>query len=114
MTTLRAERAGEGLRAPAGRAVHRPSWIRRHRFQLLVLAPSVLLLLIFVYGFILYTGRVSLSQWQGIAPNLELQKPVGETYKALMETPHFQADLRNVIVYTVFFLALSIIGGLVL
>ena len=114
MTTLRAERTGGGLRAPAGRAVRRPSWIRRHRFQLLVLAPSVLLLLIFVYGFILYTGRVSLSQWQGIAPNLELQKPVGETYKALMETPRFQADLRNVIVFTVFFLVLSIIGGLVL
>jgi glucose/mannose transport system permease protein len=114
VTSVRVARSGGGLRASAGAAGRRPSWLLRHRFQLLVLAPSVLLLLIFVYGFILYTGRVSLSQWQGIAPNLELQKPVGETYKVLMETPRFQADLRNVVVFTVFFLALSIIGGLVL
>jgi glucose/mannose transport system permease protein len=114
VTTVREARAGGGLRAPADTAARRPSWLRRHRFQLLVLAPSVLLLLIFVYGFILYTGRVSLSQWQGIAPNLDVQKPVGQTYKVLMETPRFQADLRNVVVFTVFFLTLSIIGGLVL
>jgi glucose/mannose transport system permease protein len=125
MSIVRGTSTGGGLRAPAAPATpagakaigaprRRNSWWHRHRFQVLVLGPSVLLLLIFVYGFILYTGRVSLSQWQGIAPNLELQKPIGETYRVLAETPRFQADLRNTLVFTTLFLILSLAGGLAL
>jgi glucose/mannose transport system permease protein len=98
----------------ARRRRRRASWFARHRFQLGVLAPSLLLMAVFVYGFIAYTIRVSLSKWQGIAPTLEVQKPLGSTYETLMKTPRFQADLRNVIVFTVLFLILSIIVGLVL
>jgi glucose/mannose transport system permease protein len=118
MASTSPTRIGGGLtEAPAGRAAVKPrrhSWWRRHRFQLLALGPSALLLFVFVYGFIAYTFRVSLSKWQGIAPNLELEKPVGDTYRALLETPRFQADLRNTVVFTVLFLVLAVIAGLVL
>jgi glucose/mannose transport system permease protein len=127
MRLLRNSRAGWGLRAPAAPAAPAPAgapaarttrgrvsrW-RAHRFQLLALAPSALLLLVFVYGFIAYTLRVSLSKWQGIAPTLDLQHPVGKTYQVLAETPRFQADMRNVIVFTVLFLVLAVIGGLIM
>jgi glucose/mannose transport system permease protein len=125
MSSTPRTRIGGGLtEAPAGRAappaaaptraVRRRSWWTRHRFQLLALGPSLLLLFIFVYGFIVYTFRVSLSKWQGIAPNLELEKPLGDTYRVLLETPRFQADLRNTVVFTILFLALAVIAGLVL
>jgi glucose/mannose transport system permease protein len=108
--------AGGGLGPPATAApkVRRFSWWRRHRAQLLVLAPSALALFVFVYGFIGYTLRVSLSKWQGIAPDLSVQHPVGKTYQTLMQTPRFQADLRNTFVFTALFLLLAIVIGLIL
>jgi glucose/mannose transport system permease protein len=118
VASVRHPDVGGGLRAPAAAAprhkVHSVSWWRRNRTQLLVLAPSALALFVFVYGFIAYTIRVSLSKWQGIAPDLSVQHPVGKTYQALMETPRFQADLRNTFVFTALFLALAILAGLVL
>src|SRR6266511_1416762 len=127
MPSLRKAQSGGGLVAsPAGPAApsaaartvrakpRGSSWWHRHRFQLLALAPSMLALFIFVYGFIAYTIRVSLSKWQGIAPNLELEKPIGKTYQVLMQTPRFQADLRNTLVFTALFLILAVVGGLLL
>jgi glucose/mannose transport system permease protein len=110
-----AEAAGAVTTAPPPRRRRRRgSWFARNRFQLAVLAPSLLLMSVFVYGFIGYTVRVSLSKWQGIAPTLEVQKPLGSTYQDLIQTPRFQADLRNVVIFTVLFLILAIIAGLVL
>jgi glucose/mannose transport system permease protein len=116
VASVRNADVGGGLRAPAAAAprVRRVSWWRRHRTQLLVLAPSALALFVFVYGFIGYTIRVSLSKWQGIAPDLSVQHPVGKTYQVLMQTPRFQADLRNTFVFTALFLLLAIVVGLVL
>ena len=34
-----------------------------------LVAPSILAVLIFVYGFIAWTGRVSLSAWKGLLPD---------------------------------------------
>ncbi|MEU3794626.1 sugar ABC transporter permease [Streptomyces fructofermentans] len=92
----------------------RVSFIRRHSFSLTVLAPSVILLGIFVYGFIGYSVRVSLSQWQGLQPNLSTRQPFGQTYDDLFHTPRFQADLRNVTVFTALLLTLAVVLGLVL
>ena len=99
--------------APPQRA-RRQLPFRRSRSQLLVLAPSFLVLGIFVYGFIAYTIRVSLSKWQGVAPTLQVEHPLGTTFKALAQTPRFQADMRNVVIFTVLFLLLAILAGLVL
>jgi glucose/mannose transport system permease protein len=127
MPSLRRDSGGGGLRAPTAAAalapgrvaparphVRRASWWRRHRLQLLTLAPSALALLIFVYGFIAYTIRVSFSKYQGIAPDLSLQHPIGKTYQVLAHTPRFQADIRNTLIFTTLFLILAIVVGLLL
>lgn len=88
--------------------------LSHHRFALLTIAPSVILIAVFVYGFIGYTARVSLSKWHGFTPNLALQHPVGSTYGHLMQTARFQADLRNVFIFTTLFLVLAITIGLLL
>ena len=78
-----------------------PGWLHRHGFQAAVLIPSLTLVGIFVYGFIAYSVRVSLSRWQGLSPDLALKQPVGSTYTAMFQTSRFQADLRNILVFTV-------------
>jgi glucose/mannose transport system permease protein len=88
--------------------------LSRNRFSLITLTPTMLLVLVFVYGFIAYTVRVSLSKWRGLVQNLELKRPVGSTYNDLARTPRFQADLRNVFIFTGLFLTLAIIVGLLL
>ncbi len=42
---------------------------RERWIAFLLVLPSIILLGIFVYGFIAWTGRVSTSQWDGIEPN---------------------------------------------
>ncbi len=89
-------------------------WRQRHGFQAAVLIPALSLVGIFVYGFIAYSAQVSLSDWQGLTPDLTLKQPVGSTYSELFATPRFQADLRNIFVFTALFLALAVIIGVVL
>lgn len=86
----------------------------RNGFRLVVLVPTIVLVGIFVYGFIAYTARVSVSQWQGLRVNLEPNDPLLETYSDMLQSPRFQADLRNITVFTVLFLGLAVVLGFVL
>lgn len=80
--------------------------------SVLLLAPSAIAVAIFVYGFIGFTGLVSLSNWKQLLPDLSL---VGlRNYQRLFANPRFQIDLRNTVVFTVLFLASSLIIGLLL
>jgi len=77
-----------------------------------VLAPSVAAILVFIYGFILWSTVVSLSRWQGIVPDLTF---VGfRNYATIFTSYRFQSDLRNTIVFTIFFLIGSLVIGLLL
>lgn len=87
-------------------------WISKHSFQLIVVLPMLIVSFIFVYGFIGYSLRVSVSRWQGIMPNLSLADPWYSVYQNLLKMPRFQADLRNIFVFTVLFLALAVALGL--
>ncbi len=79
---------------------------------LLMIAPSVIAIAIFVYGFIAWTGFVSLTQWSGILADLEL---VGlKNYFAIFNQGRFQTDIRNTIVFTVFFIVTTLGVGLLL
>lgn len=89
-------------------------WRRRHGFQAAVLVPTLTLCFVFVYGFIAYSARVSVSQWQGILPDLDLADPVLGVYADLVRTPRFQADLRNIVVFTALFLLVAVALGLLL
>lgn len=88
-------------------------WIN-HGFQLAVLVPTLGFVAIFVYGFIGYSIRVSLSKWTGLTPDLEVKQPAGSTYTDLLSQVRFQTDLRNIVIFTVFFLVLAVVVGLVL
>ena len=87
----------------------------RRRDQLVSVAlilPSFLLILVFVYGFIGWTGYISLSGWRTMIPRYDL---VGlGNYGELFALPRFQADIRNTLVFSGLFLPGCTILGLAL
>jgi len=68
---------------------------------MILVAPSILAVLIFVYGFIAWSVRVSFSNWVGLLPNYEF---IGlGNYIGLLQDPRFHIDIRNTVVFTVLF-----------
>jgi len=80
----------------------------------LILLPSMAAIITFVYVFILLTIWVSLSRWGTLRVDWNLRQPLGETYAQMFAMPRWHADLRNVLIFTVLFLACSIGFGLLL
>jgi glucose/mannose transport system permease protein len=78
----------------------------------LMISPSIIAVAIFVYGFIGWTTRVSLSAWKGMNPDYTF---VGlKNYIELfVNNFRFQIDIRNTIMFTVIFVAGTLILGLV-
>jgi glucose/mannose transport system permease protein len=69
----------------------------------------LLVLFIFVYGFIAWSLRISFTDWNSILPNMT---SVGfENYQRLFSSQRFQTDIRNTIFFTLFFLVICIVGG---
>jgi glucose/mannose transport system permease protein len=87
--------------------------IRKDRLLAVVLiSPSVLAIAIFVYVFIAWTARASVSAWKGLLPDYTF---VGLTnFVTLFRNPRFQIDMRNTGIFTVLFLAACLAIGLVL
>ncbi len=88
--------------------MRRLSWDRI--VSVFLLLPSILAIAVFVYGFIAWTGWVSLSNWDGLRPNLTWAGFVN--YVKLFANPRFQIDIRNTVVFTTFFLLACIAIGL--
>lgn len=86
--------------------------IRRHWVAMAMLAPSVLAIAIFVYGFIGWSGRVSVSEWQGLLPNYTFAGL--DNFIALFSDRRFQIDMRNTLVFTSVFVAGAVALGLLL
>lgn len=103
-----------GSATPTGepRPTSRRRGIPEHWQSRLALAPSILAILIFVYGFIGFTIWVSFSNWDSPRQDLSLSNPVFATWQRLFEATRFQIDIRNTIVFTVFFLIGSVGIGL--
>jgi glucose/mannose transport system permease protein len=78
-----------------------------------MIAPSVILVGIFVYGFIAWSLRVSMSDWQGLVPSYNF---VGlENFShLLLNDPRFRVDIRNTVVFSVVFLGGATCSGLLL
>jgi len=75
-----------------------------------LISPSIIAVLVFVYGFIGWSVRVSLSAWKGLLPDYTW---VGlDNYKALFADPRFHIDIRNTIVFTVLFVGGCLVLGL--
>jgi glucose/mannose transport system permease protein len=78
----------------------------------LLVLPSLAAVGIFVYGFILWSVRVSLSQWKGLTPDYTF---VGlKNYLNLFNDPRFMIDIRNTVVFTLVFVLGSLLIGLAL
>lgn len=79
---------------------------------ILLIAPSVLAIAIFVYGFIGFTGYASLTKWNNLLPDFTL---VGfSNYQKLFANQRFQIDLRNTVSFTILFLFMCLVAGFLL
>ncbi len=76
-----------------------------------LLLPSILAVAIFVYGFIGWSIRVSLSQWKGLNPDFTW---VGlkQYYDLFHNDPRFVIDVRNTVMFTIGFILGCLILGL--
>ncbi|MYL62004.1 ABC transporter permease subunit [Bacillus hwajinpoensis] len=80
-----------------------------HMLAIGFLIPSILLVGVFVYGFIGWTGYVSLSNWNSLVPDFSF---VGlKNYLYLFSDFRFQADLRNTLFFTIMFILAVIVVG---
>jgi glucose/mannose transport system permease protein len=78
----------------------------------ILLFPSIVLIGVFVYGFIAWTGFVSLSNWNKLSPDYTL---VGfRNYIELFNHFRFQIDMRNLAVFTALFVTVSLVIGFLL
>src|SRR5678815_6164635 len=80
---------------------------------LLLISPSLIALAVFVYGFLGWNIRVSLSSWRGLLPAHDF---VGlDNYRALLDDPRFvQFDVPNIAIFTLVFVAGSLVFGFVM
>jgi glucose/mannose transport system permease protein len=80
--------------------------------SILLIAPAVIAIAVFVYGFIGFTAYASLSKWDKLLPDFTL---VGlSNYQKLFAHQRFQIDLRNTVVFTVLFLISCLVIGFLL
>jgi len=86
---------------------------RRERWlAFLLLLPSIVLIAIFVYGFIGWTTKVSLSKWDNVLPDYT---SVGlENFKNLFSQQRFGIDMWNTLFFTLLFLVVCVGIGLLL
>ncbi|HOK30241.1 MAG TPA: sugar ABC transporter permease, partial [bacterium] len=60
----------------------------------LFIAPSIVLISVFVYGFIIWTGWISLTNWRDVFPDFSF---VGlRNYTDLFQNLRFQIDFKNI------------------
>jgi len=76
-----------------------------------LVAPSILAVGIFIYGFIAWTLRVSLSSWKGLLPDYSWAGL--SNYLELFSDPRFQIDLRNTAIFTLVFVLGSLVLGFI-
>ncbi len=92
--------------------------VRERTLGLILLSPSIVATAVFVYGFVAWTGWVSLLDWDNPAPFKSILPDVPfqgfQTYARLLQTDRFQIDIRNILVFTLLFLVVCLAVGLTL
>lgn len=77
-----------------------------------LVTPSIVAVAIFIYGFIIWSVRVSLSQWKGLLPDYTWAG--FKNYIELFKDPRFHIDIRNTLIFTVVFIGGSLTLGLLM
>lgn len=84
-------------------------WIRKDQLTaILMLLPSLILIGVFVYGFIAQTAYSSFTDWEGVALDVETNLVGWENYQNLFTKLldiRFRQSLVNTFFFTVFFIA---------
>jgi glucose/mannose transport system permease protein len=80
--------------------------------NILIVSPSILAVLIFVYGFIAWSVHVSLSKWKGLTPDYTWNGL--KNYIELFSDARFAVDVKNTLIFTGVFVFGSLILGFLL
>src|SRR5262249_40496944 len=103
----RRDRGGEEVAHPAGggkRRLPEPPMRATRLAPLALVLPSVLLVVVFVYGFIAWTAWLSLSNANDLV--VSPVRLVGfANYRHLAELPRFRIDLGNTVMFSLAFIA---------
>jgi glucose/mannose transport system permease protein len=76
---------------------------------LLLISPSLVLLAVFVYGFLGWNIRVSLTTWQGINPSYDSAGM--KNYSDLMDDSIWWRDVQHVLIFTLVFVGGALLLG---
>ena len=86
---------------------------RKEKFiSIILLVPSIIAVAIFIYGFIFWTIRVSMSKWKGIIPNYDFTGL--KNYIDIFKNTRFRIDIVNNVCFTALFIIVCTIVGLFL
>ncbi len=80
--------------------------------NILLISPSIVAVVIFVYVFIGWSVRVSLSKWKGLSADYTWHGI--QNYLDLFADPRFHVDVRNTLIFTGVFVFGSILLGFLL
>lgn len=87
-------------------------WARETWYSLLTLTPTMIALGVFVYAFIFWTGWVSVSKWNSYIVNMSWNGLAN--FRAEFASYRFQSDLRNMVFFTIGFVLLCLVFGMLL
>ncbi|MEV6304636.1 sugar ABC transporter permease [Actinoplanes sp. NPDC051861] len=74
-----------------------------------LLAPSILIIAVFVYGFIAFTGFASVTRWATLVPDFTF---VGTTnYSRVLGDSRFRIDIVNIVEFSVVFILFCLALG---
>lgn len=85
-------------------------WLERH-VPKMVLAPSFIAILVFVYGFIGWTAWVSLTRSR-LLPKYEIEGFI--QYERLFAAPRWDTAMNNLFIFGILFIVISMVLGLLL
>ena len=80
--------------------------------NIILVSPSILAVLIFIYGFIAWSVRVSLSKWKGL--NADYTWNGIKNYVELFADARFAVDVKNTLIFTGVFVIGSLLLGFLL
>ncbi len=90
-----------------------PKWLRDDRkVAILVLAPSIIAVAVFIYIFMGWTLYISVSNWN--RPALDLSFAGLKNWQRLVNDPRFHIDLRNLVLFAVGYMSQCIVIGFLL
>lgn len=85
-------------------------WFERH-LPKLVLAPSVVAMMVFVYGFIAWTAWISLTRSR-LLPRYEIEGLI--QYRRLFDSPRWDTAFSNLFIFGILFIVIAMALGLFL